>query len=104
MSIPPNAFYVPSPVVLLSTEDDAEARLRAGEAYTRLSVEAERHGLASSALTQALDLPSVRQRLRTLMNWSDHPQMVVRVGWPPREPPPPNTPRRPVADVLQIAD
>ena len=35
--------------------DDAQMRLGAGEAYVRVSVEAERLGLASSAMTQAVD-------------------------------------------------
>ena len=49
-------------IVLFSTADDRAARLRAGEAYARISVEAERLGLASSAMTQAVDLPAVRER------------------------------------------
>jgi nitroreductase len=91
-------------LVLFTVADDEEARLRAGEAYVRVSVEAERLGLASSALTQAIDLPAVRDRFRTLMDWPDHPQMVLRVGRPPAaaEPTRP-TPRRPISDVLTFA-
>ncbi|MCM3920340.1 nitroreductase [Frankia sp. AiPs1] len=90
----------PAYVVLFSLDDDDAARLRAGEAYARLSVDAERLGLATSAMTQALDLPGVRTRVRTLMTWLDHPQMILRVGWPPAVDPAPRTPRRPVAAVL----
>jgi nitroreductase len=90
----------PAYVVLFSRDDDATARLRAGEAYTRLSVDAERLGLASSAMTQALDLPAVRNRVRTLMSWPDHPQMILRIGWPPAGDAVPRTTRRPVAAVL----
>jgi nitroreductase len=90
----------PAYVVLFSRDDDATARLRAGEAYTRLSVNAERLGLATSAMTQALDLPGVRNRVRTLMSWPDHPQMILRVGWPPAGDATPRTTRRPVAAVL----
>ena len=46
-----------------------DQRLRAGEAYTQLSVDAQRLGLATSAMTQALDLPGVRNRVRTLMSY-----------------------------------
>ncbi len=92
----------PAYLVLLSTADDAEARLRAGEAYVRVSIEAERLGLASSAMTQAVDLPAVRERFRTLMDWPDHPQMVLRVGWPPAEPLAPSTPRRPLSAILVV--
>jgi nitroreductase len=91
-------------LVLLTTDDDRAARLRAGQAYARVSVEAERLGLASSALTQAVDLPAVRERFRALMDWADHPQMVLRVGWPPTGEPAPATARRPLSAVLTFAD
>ena len=91
-------------LVLFSTADDARARLRAGETFAQLSVEAERMGLASSATTQAVDLPGVRDRIRTLMNWTDHPQMMLRAGWPPAGDAAPPTPRRSVADVLTVLE
>ena len=91
-------------LVLFSTADDRGARLRAGEAYARVSVEAERLGLASSAMTQAVDLPAVRERFRMLMNWPDHPQMVLRVGHPQPGPTPPPTGRRPLTAVFQYEE
>ena len=92
----------PEYVVLFTRDDGPEPRLRAGEAYTRLSVEAERLGLSSSAMTQALDNPGVRGRVRQLMNWPDHPQMIVRIGWAPAGDSSPRTSRRPVAAVLTV--
>jgi nitroreductase len=92
----------PAYLVLFSRDDDTATRLRAGEAYARLSVEAERLGLASSPITQALDLPGVRGRLQTLMSWPDHPQMILRVGWPPAGDSAPPTARRPIAAVLTV--
>jgi len=92
----------PAYLVLFSAGDGPEQRLRAGEAYLRVSVEAERLGLASSAMTQAVDLSGVRERFRTLMGWADHPQMVLRLGYPPAEPPTDQTPRRPLSAVLTI--
>jgi nitroreductase len=100
--IPAGVDEQPAYLVLFTEDDGPEARLRAGEAYVRVSVEAERLGLASSAVTQAVDLPGVRARLRTLMNWSDHPQMILRVGWPPEGETELATPRRPVAAVLTV--
>lgn len=105
---PPAAATLPEPavdehpsyVVVFTRDDDAATRLRAGEAYTQLSVDAERLGLATSAMTQALDLPGVRNRVRVLMSWPDHPQMILRVGWPPAGDTDPRTSRRPVAAVL----
>ena len=87
-------------LVVFSTADDRAARLRAGEAYARISVEAELLGLASSAMTQAVDLPAVRERFRMLMDWPDHPQMVLRVGHPQPGPTPAPTGRRPLTAVL----
>ena len=81
-AVPEGVDEQPLFVVVFTVEDTPEARLRAGEAYTRLSVEAEGLGLGSSAMTQAVDLPAVRERFRALMDWPDHPQMVLRIGWP----------------------
>ena len=98
------AIYPYCIIVLFSTADDRAARLRAGEAYARISVEAERLGLASSAMTQAVDLPAVRERFRMLMDWPDHPQMVLRVGHPQPGPTPPPTGRRPLTAVLRFEE
>jgi nitroreductase len=87
-------------LVVFTTTDDRVARLRSGEAYARISVEAERLGLASSAMTQAVDLPALRERFRMLMNWNDHPQMVLRVGRPQPGGTAPETGRRPLTAVL----
>jgi nitroreductase len=91
-------------LVLFTLSDDPKARLLAGEAYARVSVEAERLGLASSAMTQAVDLPVVRERFRALMGWPDHPQMVLRVGRSQSGPTPPPTGRRPLSAVLTYED
>jgi nitroreductase len=91
-------------LVVFSTADDRMARLRAGEAYARICVEAERLGLASSAMTQAVDLPAVRERFRMLMNWPDHPQMVLRLGHPQPGPTPRPTGRRPLTAVLSFEE
>lgn len=92
----------PTWLLVFTESDDAVARLRAGEAYARLLVEVAHLGLASSAATQALDLPAVRARARALMDWPDHPQMLVRVGWPPEGDSSPPSPRRPLRQVLTI--
>jgi hypothetical protein len=81
-ALPDEIDEQPLYLVVFTVEDSPDARPRAGEAYARLSVEAERLGLTSSAMTQAVDLPAVRERFRTLMDWLDHPQMIVRIGWP----------------------
>ncbi len=102
--VAPEVDEQPLFLVIFTTDDDRTARLRAGEAYVRLALEVERLGLASSAMTQAVDLPAVRERFRVLMNWPDHPQLVLRVGWPPAGRPAPATGRRPLSAVLTIED
>lgn len=92
----------PAYLVVFSRGDDPVAQLRSGEAYARLSVKAQQLGLASSGITRALDLPGVRDRFRVLMSWPDHPQMIVRVGWPPSGDKAPPTARRPLATMLSV--
>ena len=66
----------------------------------RLMVEAELAGLSSCPLSQAVDMLAFRVRLQTVMNWTDYPQMMLRLGTPPAGTPAPLTRRRAVADVL----
>jgi hypothetical protein len=99
-TLPEGIDEQPLYLVVFTVEDSRETRLRAGEAYARVSVEAERLGLGSSAMTQAVDLPAVRERFRTLMDWLDHPQLILRIGWPQDGPRPEPTRRRTVSDVL----
>jgi nitroreductase len=102
--VPAGVDEQPAYLTLFTTGDGTAARLQAGEAYVLLSVEAERLGLASSAVTQAIDLPGIRERLRAVMGWADHPQMILRLGWPPEGASAHPSPRRPVSAVLTVAD
>jgi nitroreductase len=90
--------------VVLTSTMGPRAHLQGGEAMMRLMVEAERQGLATCALSQAVDLLAFRARLRTMMGWTDHPQMILRLGIAPAGALPPPTPRRPVAEVLRIVE
>jgi nitroreductase len=90
--------------VILTTTFGPEAHLQGGEAMMRMMVEAELRGLATCPLSQAVDLLAFRARLRTVMGWTEYPQMMLRLGPPASAEPPPLTPRRPVADVLTIKD
>jgi nitroreductase len=91
---------VPLITVIFSENDDAREQLRAGEAMMRLMIEAELVGIASCPLSQSVDLPAFRARLQSLMSWTGHPQMMLRLGMRPAGDPAPLTSRRPVADVL----
>jgi hypothetical protein len=67
-----------------------------------LMIDAELAGLASCPLSQAVDMLAFRIRLKTLMDWTDYPQMILRLGRPPADPPAPLTRRRSVADILTV--
>lgn len=104
LSIEPDVDERPVIAVLLTDSDSALQHLRAGEAMMRLMLEAELRGLVTCPLSQAVDLVAFRSRIRTLMGWQGHPQMMLRLGHPAVDAlSVPRTPRRPVADVLDVA-
>ncbi|HEY9474777.1 MAG TPA: NAD(P)H nitroreductase [Mycobacteriales bacterium] len=88
--------------VLFTSADDTESRLRAGEALSRVLVRVEELGLACSLMSQPVDFPGVRERVRVLMSWVDHPHMLIRIGWPPGGDRLPPTPRRGVGEVADL--
>jgi len=89
--------------VLLTDSDAPLEQLAAGEAMMRLMLEAELLGLSSCPLSQAVDLVAFRNRVQTLMGWQALPQMMLRIGYPVAGSTQPlRTPRRPVAEVLQV--
>ena len=69
----------------------------------RLMIEAELLGLTSCPLSQAVDLTAFRTRLQGLMDWTDYPQMMLRIGHPSQTSEPgPLTPRRATSAVLEV--
>jgi nitroreductase len=90
-------------VVLMGTDDDdRRAWLQAGRALGRVLLHATATGLAASPLTQALDWPATRARLRSRLSLVGHPQMLLRMGYPPESPTAAVSGRRPVGDVLRF--
>lgn len=88
--------------VIFTEGDSPLERLHAGGSMMRLMIQAELDGLATCALSQAVDLLFFRSQLRTVMSWTGYPQMMVRVGQKPDSAAAPLTARRPVDDVLTI--
>jgi nitroreductase len=85
-------------IAVLTTQGDQPADwLRAGQALQRVLLVATRLHLATTPVSQPVEVPSVRQVLSDPRSgrWA---QMVVRLGYGQ---PAPATPRRPLADVLQ---
>ena len=100
--IEPGIDERPLLAVVFTSSNGASELLQAGEAMMRLMVDAEMNGLSTCPLSQAVDMQAFRVRVQTLMSWTDHPQMMLRLGSPPAGVPAPLTRRRPVADVLKI--
>jgi hypothetical protein len=87
-------------LALLSTPGDSRADwLRAGQALERVLLEATRADLATSLTSQVLEDPELRLLARDPVSGTGRVQMVLRIGYGPRGP---ATPRRPVADVLDV--
>jgi hypothetical protein len=93
------AHFEPDPtLVVLSTNGDSpEQWLRAGQALERTLLTATVRGLATTPLTQPLEIPE----LRALLAPGDGtvPQVILRVGYGPASP---GSARRPVREVLVI--
>jgi nitroreductase len=89
-------------LVLATLGDDVLDRLRAGEATSAVLLAATRMGLATTPLSQALELDTSRQRMQTdVLGIPEHPQLVIRVGWPAAGAAElPVTPRRELRSVL----
>ncbi|MGP4016576.1 Acg family FMN-binding oxidoreductase [Saccharopolyspora sp. 5N708] len=85
--------FEPEPLicVLGSFQDSRQAQLQAGVAMQRVLLTATAAGLATSFLSQAVEVPATRKELRTLIGGGLWPQTVLRIGYGP---PVPITPRR----------
>lgn len=87
-------------IALLGTAHDTPADwLRAGQALERVLLAATRAGLVASLTSQALEWADLRALARDPLADVGQVQMVLRIGYGPRGP---TTPRRPVAEVLEI--
>lgn len=87
-------------LALLSTPGDGPVDwLRTGQALERVLLEATLAGLATSLTSHALEDPELRPLVRDPVTGTGQTQMVLRLGYGP---PGPATPRRPVADVLDV--
>lgn len=95
-------------LLLLSTSTDTPLQwLRAGELTSTVLLTVTREALASSPLTQPLEVADTREFLRAQVTrtTSTYPQILLRIGWPPTGAPGlPPTPRRPVAGVVAPLD
>jgi nitroreductase len=89
-------------LVVVTAEDGPADRLRAGQAVSAVLLTATGMGLATTPFSQAVEVGGSRLRLRRdVLGVSEHPQLVIRVGWPVAGADPlPAAPRRPLDAVL----
>jgi nitroreductase len=98
----PGRDYEAEPLVgVLGTAGDTPYdQLVAGYALQRVLLTATHHRLSASLLSQAIEVPAAREQLRLALGQAGAPQMVLRIG---HGTPGMATPRRPVAEVIDIA-
>ncbi|GAA0926202.1 Acg family FMN-binding oxidoreductase [Pseudonocardia zijingensis] len=89
-------------LVVTTTGDEVIDHITAGEATSAVLLAATALGHATTPLSQALEIDSTRLRVRRdILHVPEHPQLVVRVGWPATGAPAlPATPRRDLRSVL----
>lgn len=90
-------------LVLGTSSDDRLSQLRAGEAASAVLLHCTDMGLASSVLSQPLEVGDTRRLVRDrVVDGTVCPQLLIRVGWPPSaEEEVPRTPRRRVAETVE---
>jgi nitroreductase len=98
----PSADDAAELLVIVTVHDDPLDWLRAGEAASAVLLAATGLGLATTPLSQALEVDETRRALRwDVLRVPEHPQLVVRVGWPAAGAGElPVTPRRDLQSVL----
>ena len=97
----PSASFESDPALAVVTTryDMPKSWLVAGQALEHVWLEATRHGLAVSLLTQAVEHAELRWLVRDpRAGWSE-PQVVIRFGHGPEVP---MTPRRPVGEFIDL--
>jgi nitroreductase len=89
-------------LVVATPGDDVLDRLRAGEATSTALLAATRLGLATTPLSQGVEVDATRQAIRRdVLHVPEQPQLVLRIGWPATGASElPLTPRRGLRSVL----
>jgi len=91
------AEEAPLVVAITTMGDDEPSWIGAGQALQRVLLTATTEGVSASFMNQPVEVRGLREELRHLLSTSDHPQVVLRLGYGPPSPP---SPRRNVDDVL----
>src|SRR4029453_4089859 len=95
----PGRDYEPEPLVgILGTAGDSPTdQIVAGQALQKVLLTATDAGLATSIISQPIEVPAARDQLRRSLGRAGFPQLTLRIGYgQPGRPAPP----RDIADVL----
>lgn len=76
--------------------------LRTGEAVSAVLLTATTLGIASSILSEVIEVPGARALLHSVVAPAGFPQLTVRLGLNASAPEPPATPRRPCSEVITV--
>lgn len=97
------ALITASPMlaVLCTVDDGKYDWITTGRALARVALTATAAGYSLSFLNQAVEVPPLRRQLANALGEHRRPQLIMRLG---RAPDVPETPRRPLADVLRRAN
>jgi hypothetical protein len=85
-------------LLVIAAEDAVPHWLDAGELLARVLLTIEREGLHCSYFNMPVQVPELRRDLRSMLQLSVWPQLLLRAGFCLTKPAP--TPRRPVDEVL----
>ena len=88
----------PVVAVLTTDSDDPTAQVETGQAFERIALTASTQGVAVHPMSQTLERPEMRTRLGELLDTSDSPQHLFRVGHVDEAPE--HTPRWPLEVFL----
>ncbi len=88
--------------VLLCDEDAPAGWLAAGEALSAVLLTATLDRLAASPMSDVVEVPAARQLLRDLVGGVGYPVLALRFGIPGEGTLPPESDRRPVAEIIDM--
>jgi nitroreductase len=92
-----------STLVVLSSYDESVLQwLHTGEALSAVLLECTAAGLMTCPLTHITELPAGRRVVASMLPHSTVPQVLIRVGTAAEDSELPQTPRRPLTDILDI--
>jgi hypothetical protein len=88
--------------VLLADEDSPAGWLAAGEALSAVLLTATLDRLAVSPMSDVVEVPAARQLVRELVGEVGYPVLALRFGVPGEGTLPPESDRRPVAEIIDM--